>query len=384
MDKIYYSNEIQSFFEEIVVELRRVLDPEYILIAGSFGKGSWIFDQEVLLSDFEFEFVCKSQWSRQKKTNLLRDLNQKFNFEIDLKGHLLPNVEKKILSNFGKKNQGYVNLNFFDTFSAPQVLYAKNKKSLVIPIDNCEIPVWEAWRLYVNRIGEILEKIVNQNKNQHPENYYWIKVFESIADAYLIIHQIYRKNISERILLFNKELLIKDKDLSDNCRNSYHFIRMALNARKMHDISNLNIEISFDERVRIIQFWLKYFEKKLSDQEEILPSKNDDFYEYYLKNVSLHKKYLEFTDNFAIISSNLIRLVKNPKLINSRFKFYNLKKSWKHLILLAVSSYLNEYQDNNYMRTKNILINIISRKEINLLTNQELLSKLIFYWKNLR
>ncbi len=130
MERISYPKETQEFFVEIIKHIKEALDPEFILIAGSFGKGSWLFQDDNLLSDFEFEFICKKKWSLKKKKNLLKRFNSMYPYEINLKGNLLSHVENKISTNYSNEFPGYVRLNFFDAFSDPQILYAKNKDVL--------------------------------------------------------------------------------------------------------------------------------------------------------------------------------------------------------------------------------------------------------------
>lgn len=67
MEKIYYPDNIELFFNSVVEKIKSKLNPEYIIIAGSFGKGSWIYSGDKLLSDFEFVFVNNKKWSIKKK-----------------------------------------------------------------------------------------------------------------------------------------------------------------------------------------------------------------------------------------------------------------------------------------------------------------------------
>ena len=116
MVKTSYPKEIQLFFNKLIEDVKEVLDPDYILIAGSFGKESWLFFEDELLSDFEIVFVCKKRWSLTKKKLLVKALNKEYPYDISLKGHRLHKVHKKVISNYSSRNPGYVDLNFFDTF----------------------------------------------------------------------------------------------------------------------------------------------------------------------------------------------------------------------------------------------------------------------------
>ncbi len=221
MERISYPKEIQEFFAEIVREIKKTLDPEYILIAGSFGKGSWLLNGSNLLSDFEFEFICRKKWSIKKKKDLLKKFNSIYPYEINLKGNLLDNVENKVSSNYSNAFPGYVRLNFYDAFSDPQILYSKHDQVLDLALSVDDIPSWEVWRLMVNRIGDLLSLQIEPSPSYALVNYYWLKIFESIGDAYLILNNSYSKNISRRHELWDKEVLKSDNLLPDLCKNSF-------------------------------------------------------------------------------------------------------------------------------------------------------------------
>jgi len=383
MVRISYPDEIQEFFSEIIPEIVKILNPEYVLIAGSFAKESWLYNSDLLISDFEFEFICKKKWSNQKKKSLLQELNNKYSYDIDLKGHILSNVKNKIFSNFSSKKTKYISLNFYDTFCQPQILYSKNNMPFNIKMNIDEVPTWEAWRLFTNRQGELLEYFFISNKKIN-EKYYWIKIFESIADAYLIINKKYEKNISKKISNFNKELIDNDIEVSDTCRNSYDNIHKSLKAREDHRLENYDINLSKEKMLLVVKSWAKYFENKLIDGENMPHYKN--FYTSYLMSETIQRKYVEFTNRFNIESSNLIRLIKHPGLISFNFKFYNLNISWRHIILLSISSMNDEFlnEKNEYRRTRSILNNILPKNTTNRLTNKELEIMVINYWKILR
>ena len=136
MVKTSYPKEIEIFFSEIILRVKEVLDPDLILIAGSFGKESWLYFEDKLLSDFEFVFVCKKRWSLTKKKLLVKALNKEYPYDISLKGHKLQKLQNKVISNYSSKNPGYVDLNFFDTFSNPNILYSKYGNMVEIMREN--------------------------------------------------------------------------------------------------------------------------------------------------------------------------------------------------------------------------------------------------------
>ena len=287
MARTYYRSDIDPFISDIVDEVVKYLDPELILMAGSFGKSSWLFSDDLLLSDFEFVFVCKKRWSINKKRKLLQSLNDRFDYDINLKGFILSNVQNKIISSYATGNPGYLSLEFFDTFSHPEILYKKEPDTILFKYDSKEIPVWEGWRLFANRIAHLVE-IKASVKSDLELRYIWLKVLESVADAYLIVNQIYDKNISKRIFLFDKKTLAEDKSVSEYCKSSFESIVLALKAREIHSIKTF----VFDDTVMNSDFvleWMSYFDHKLAESRDIKFDNWKDFYQKLTQDKGVSK-----------------------------------------------------------------------------------------------
>jgi hypothetical protein len=384
MDVTSYPKEIQLFFSEIVDKIKAELDPEYIIIAGSFGKESWLYFNDELISDFELVFVCKKPWPLKRKTELLKQLNNDYPYEISLKGFLLDKIKNRIVSNYAFKNPGYLSLDFFDAFSEPVFLYKKNDITFSVDLDISEIPIWEAWRLYVNRMGDILKLKCYAKVDKKTQDYYWLKIFESTAGAYCIINKIYNKKIVKRLEIFTLEHVLANDELDENCKNSFPIIQQALLARSKHDLSVFKNELSEEEGMVVVNSWMAYFEKKLAQTEQLIPiNTKDDFRLNYLKNEALQGKYLGFNYFFNKLLSNSIKLFYNPKLLNFNFRFYNHKNSWRHLILLSISSAFEEVSSghDDFIETKKILNKIVKTKEKD---KQAFMLSLLGYWKILR
>lgn len=379
----YFPKDLQPFFDEIVTKIKDTLDPDFILIAGSFGKESWLYSKDELISDFEFVFVCKKTWSFYKKKKLLKSLNKEYSYDINLKGYLSKRTRNKVISNYTSKNPGYISLDFFDTFSDPKFLYIRIGETLDVDCDVNEVPVWEAWRLYTNRMGDLLKLEYLEKASSKISDYHWLKIFESTADAYCIINRIYSKNISKRDEIFSQELIENDNELNEICKNSYAIIKQALRARNNHSLSFFANDLSVNERKRIVISWMKYFEKKLTFQEKL--SGNDDFYCDYLNTKDLQKKYLGFNYRFNILISNTIRLIHNPKLFHFKFKFYRHDVSWRHIVLLTISNIFKEDYNalSDLSNSKKILSRIIQKKYLKNQSKKEFVLTTVSYWKYL-
>lgn len=387
MEKISYPKEIQIFFNEIILEVTEVLDPNYILIAGSFGKESWLYEDDTLISDFEFVFVCNHKWSLKKKRKLLIDLNNMYDYDISLKGYLLNNINEKIISNYSKKPFNYIDLNFFDTFSDSTILFSKNNTNLDIKFSCSEIPAWEAWRLYVNRLGDLLNLLMLDDIEEREAKYYWLKFYESIGDSYLILQGNYNKIVSERVKLFENVNFTLDSNLSEDCIRSIPIIKSSLNARHHHHLDKFEIQnFNIENHIEIVTDWLVFFEKKVKEQELTLEFNDDDDHSY-INYLQIQRRYLEFEGLCSIPLSNLLRLITNPKkIINKAFKFYNFRKSWRHIILYSVA---NIYQDlknesEELLNTRTTLSMLIPNKYISKMTRVEVIAIVFKYWKLLR
>lgn len=386
MVSISYPEKIATLFKQIVQQIRSVLDPEYIIIAGSFGKGSWIYSDDRLLSDFEFVFLCNKRWSMSAKKKLLRQLNNEFASDISLKGFLINNVQKKIITNYSLKAPGYLSLDFFDTFKSPQILYRKNKDFHLPLLQNEEVPFWEAWRLLVNRMGHFLEVTLSCGQDKKEKyDYCWLKLFEAAAEGYLIINRRYHPNIDKRLEAFTRESIDADNDLPQNCKNSFSILVKAMQARKKHDISIFNsIDIEEYEKFDILNEWMSFIHKKMCLSENI----KDNPYHSYLDTRDLQNKYLltNFDFKYNICLSNIIQLIHKPFLLRQKYKFYSCNYSSRHVVLLAVSTAFHEVinKEFSFKGSKLILSKIINIDHIGQLNGQKFISEVVNYWKILR
>lgn len=384
---MHYPRDIQLFLRNVVDDIKEVLNPEFIILSGSFGKNSWLYSDNKLISDFEIVFVCEKKWSFKRKRKLLESLNKDYPFDISLKGYIRSKIENGVISNYASKNPGYLSLDFYDTFSEPTILYSRNRKNLVIKCEPKEIAIWEAWRLYANRMAELMDVEYSNNLTQNNLNYALLKIFEATADSYCIVNQIYKKNILDRINVFTEEIIEKDFSLSDECKKSFPLIYMSLQARHNHNLSFFEVhKTNINELKKIMNSWMNYFEIKLSEYEKISTNGMKTFHIDYLNNLRLQRKYYGFNYRFNIVVSNLIRLIGNKKLLNLDFKFYNFNISWRHVILLCISSVFNERNEisNKFTRSKLVANKLLRKRSIHNLKNEDFILIILSYWKTLR
>lgn len=384
MARMFYPNndEVKKALERVTTLMRSELDPDYIIMSGSFGKQSWLFNGSFLLSDFEIVFLSQRKWSAKKKKEILLKLNEEFDYDFNLKGYITDKARKKILSNYSFKNPGYISLDFFDSINNPIFLYKKDD-NLGIQLDTKMIPIWEAWRLLVNRIGDLLVIDYLESKEEYEKKYFWLKVYESIADAYLIVQKKYVKSIKERNEIFTESLFYSNLD--SDCINSFGKLKSALNARESHQLDKFELE-SETSMSNTLLTWLFYVENKLLISEGIMNDSSMGFASNYLNDSKIQYKYLGFDYSLNKMVSNGIRLAYNPGLLSSSFRFLNHKVSWRHIILITVSTFFKERMDVDlkFEQTRFLLSLIDSDAKIEKMSEEELAHRIVRYWKKLR
>ncbi len=377
-----FPDTLKAILLEISEEIRTELDPELILMAGSFGKGSWLYSKNMdLLSDIEIVFLRDRSWNKTDKERVVENLNEKYPYKIELKGFLLKKVKNKILTNYSLRNPGYLTLNFFDVFSDPEILFSRSALNLDLRSD--QIPAWEAWRLFINRLAEHLE--ADTFSNYEMRSYGWMKIFESIGDAYCIVHGIYDKSIEKRHDLFTQELLERDEQLSKSCKNSWEIVHSAYSARRNHDLDTFQIDVSEGALNKYLLDWKDYLEGLLAKSEGINIDETLEFYSSYLANSELQNKYLDFSDGFNIPLSNSLKFILNRKKLGKPFRKKIVGFSWRHLILLAISSFFYEQQKREgYEITRSILGEFLDREFVADLHRDEIREQVLKYWKIIR
>ena len=81
-----------------------------------------------------------------------------------------------------------------------------------------------------------------------------------------------------------------------------------------------------------------------------------------------------------------MKLIKNLNKLRYPFKFYVQNYSWRHIILLSVSSAFYEQSIGNidFSETKKIAGKIINRKKLDNLKNGDFVQSILSYWKVIR
>ena len=389
MDVTFLPVDINKILKFIIIELKKIANPSCIILSGSFGKFSWLYYSNYCLSDLEITFISEKIWSFRKKKSLLKHLKKKFNIEVHIKGYLENQIRKKIFSNYANRYKGYISLNFYDTFFSPTIVYKVKENLDWLPcISISEVPIWEAWRLFTNRIAEILDnELSNINKEENLASYNYLKAFESAFDSYLIIRRKYDPKLEKRIALLN-QLNFEQIEKKEIIRSkSFKIIKRALISRQFHKLENFKIEeLTEKERKITLLYWLEYIQNEMLISEGIIPELNGSKSLQYIRDKKINNKYLETTLRNNILPSNILRLVKNPSLIMHGLIFKIFLTSWRHLILMTINTIFTELvlEVTELPKTRILMEYLLGNKTINNLTSDDLLKRIILYWKLLK
>lgn len=359
----------QQAITDAIEELIQAFDPEYILLGGSFGKGDWLEEDDGnLLSDIEIIFINDKHWNRKKSKNIALYLTRKYQFDFSLSGYSKKRVLYKQPGNLSFGNPGYITLTYFDTIRNKNIIYKKFNTPLLLPSTSInEVPLWEVWRLYINRLGDYLYEYFNDNKNEIQQVFYLFKIIQSAADTLLISLKLYSPDIKTR---YKNILKIysnpENYDLSDAPTIYIRILEIVLATRKNHSLKIFRSQLSRikDIQNEIIIFWLNRLEKEMTTQ----PTRNYTQFFLYKEN--------------SIIYSNVIKLIITKNLWNIKFKIFKLNINWRQIVLLSVSSLYKEVVSNKieYNETFKIINKIVCLQQ----TNHEIVKNVICYWKLLR
>lgn len=363
--------------------LIKTFNPEYILLGGSFAKGDWIKGKDGdLLSDFEIVFINKKSWSRKKAKRIAYTLKQKYKLDFSVSGYSKQRVLKKQPGNLCFGSPGYITLAYFDTIHEHNVIYKKTNSNFELPVTSIEeVPLWESWKLFVNRFGDFIKsKYIENNKNI---DYYWLKLFQAAADTLLLSKKEYIHDINER---YRRLEIYKYNNESIPDTQYIESILMALKGRKEHNINIFtNFIRSIEERKLLViaEYWFSRIENMMFGEENI----NIEDYNGYLKQNSLQNKYSNFyiSSNLPIAYSNILSLLLSRKSI-CQIRYTSIFKSWRHVSLVAIVFLFKELNSlsSGLPETRKLLQKIYKKEFIDSLSNEAVIELAVTTWERFR
>ena len=209
--------------------------------------------------------------------------------DFSVSGYSKKRVLKKQPGNLCFGSPGYITLTYFDTINENNVIYKKNNPVFELPVISIgEVPLWESWKLFVNRFGDFIKsKYIENNKNI---DYYWLKLFQAAADTLLLSKKEYTHDINER---YRRLEICRSSKNSFPDEEHLEALLVALKARKVHDIcifNNFIKPVEDPKLLAILKYWFSRIDNMMFEEENI----NIEDYNGYLKQNFLQNKYSNF------------------------------------------------------------------------------------------
>jgi hypothetical protein len=386
MDLTKFSEFIRMAISEAREALIEAFDPDYVLLGGSLGKGDWIEDDSgKLLSDFEIIFISSKNWSRKEAQRIASDLSEKFSAKFHTTGYSKKRILKKQPSNLCFGSPGYVTWTYFDSIKSDNVVYSSPDSTFGLPSTSVEeVPAWEAWKLFVNRIGDLLQLCVDAKVHEREADYIWLRTFQAAADTLLYSLDMYVPDISERYKNWQSVYRKPERFGLVIPRKFLALPDASLRSRKEHKLNHFVEEskhYSKEEMQKITLYFLERIEKTMFEEEGF----SEVSYEAYIANKPVINKYsgLYFGRRLSNIYSNLFLLLFG-KPLGKFYRRFALHKPWRHISLLSISALFKEIHRNEseISNTRKLIGSVY--KNIHSLDDKRLIPLILSHWEILR
>ena len=387
---MYLPREIENVINETKEFIIDYFDPELIILSGSFGRDDWVLGENgELLSDIEMPFICSRYWNR-KRTKLLKEKIKKMHgIDVCIFGISKRRFEKGYPKNLSFGKLPYLSLQIYETVYGSKILYKKTPNNILLPkLDVKHIPIWEGWRLIVNRMADVLK--LERNDSDNIQNYfYWSKLVQACGDAFLIANKKYRISLKSRK---NEIENLWSEKFSKDAPPKNIFLDPIINCysmRQNHKIcfSDIFSEAVTSENFNLVDFWFKYISNimlNIGSNPDIF-----DIIKAYINNQEILKTYnLYYAYSLnPIIYTNIITIIKNIKSLHKYgFKYEKLKLPWLHILyILIILLYYDKYSSNGkYSKFIDMYLHQIIKKDYLLDKNKtDIVRNVIKLWKNL-
>jgi hypothetical protein len=276
-------------------------------------------------------------------------------------------------------------MGYFDSIKDQNVIYKKKEPSFPLPQTSVDVvPLWEAWKLFVNRLGDLLQIYVDPDVSEVRENYFWLKAFQAAADTLLFSLGKYVSDVTGRSENW-KKLKRDQKQFGLEIPGKYLILLdAALRARAEHNLHNFIKEaasFSNKEKSEVILYFFNRIEKNMFKEEGLDKAE----YESYLADKALMNKYagLYIGKIFSNIYSNLFVLLFGGSL-SRQYRVFRLRKPWRHISLVSIAQVFRELSEGRtgLPVTRKIISEVY--KNLTSLSDTDLISFLISDWKKLR
>jgi hypothetical protein len=213
---------VASHMQRISAAIRARMQPEAIVLRGSFGRGegSVLIEQAKLtfLSDYEINVVTASPGYR----SLFRTLSEQLTTELGVSTGIAwmhPDYFRKNRIAMFSMGPAPVSICLYETRYGSQILYGRDVLHAAPPIDVSEIPLTSGLSLLLNRMAESLP-CLPQAEDDRPDDWqsvYWLNKLvlacvESLLLAWGQYHYSYRERGNRFRTLATERLEFLGKD----------------------------------------------------------------------------------------------------------------------------------------------------------------------------
>ncbi len=187
---------IDAHMRQIVAAIRSRVEPQSIVLRGSFGRGegSVVVEGSGLrfLSDYELAIVMpQRQYQTQRRWlhNAVRDISNQIRVETSISRYSPDSLSRGPIT--------HPTVGMYEIHNGGIVLYGEHFARPQSSIDPSQLDIWDGLRLMLNRMAESLPYVSQTHKDW--QTLHWInKVVLSCAEALLIVHKQYHFSYAER------------------------------------------------------------------------------------------------------------------------------------------------------------------------------------------
>lgn len=195
---------VTNHLARIVSAIREHLEPQSIILYGSFGRGEGSVlpdgDSLIFLSDYEISVVTRSPFHRQRFAHLSRQLTAELGVEVSASwmrpGRLRTNQSQNL--SLGPASP---TIAMYEIKAGGQTLYGQDLLGQGAMIDPSTIPAWAGIRLLTNRMAEALPHLpgLATPQTDHLETIRCLnKLVLACAEALLLLQRAYHYSYAER------------------------------------------------------------------------------------------------------------------------------------------------------------------------------------------
>jgi hypothetical protein len=192
---------IEEHMQQIVAAIRSRVEPQAIILRGSFsqGEGSVVIGGNRLrfLSDYEVMAVTPHYRHRRWLRTVARQMTAELGVETSISRVHPHNIERNSLGNLPTGGIACPTIAMYEVQSGGITLYGEHLLNRGPAIDPCTLNIWAGLRLILNRMAESLNHLSSTKKDW--EELRWVnKTILSCAEALLIVHGQYHFSYAER------------------------------------------------------------------------------------------------------------------------------------------------------------------------------------------